>query len=114
MKITKIDAVGIHKPICTFKVRVASHPTYEKQRRIYRQEKDSLPVDQCSIRADFMVDGEPRCRIHAGKLALDHLLEKSTKIMIKAPLPKGMEDTPETREKISRFLSYMPTEDLVT
>lgn len=32
----------------------------------------------CTRQATFTIDGQPYCTIHAGILALDHLLKKST------------------------------------
>jgi hypothetical protein len=77
MVIKPITAIGVHKPLCVAKVRVAAGlKTNTAQHRAWKAKRAGIPVDQCGHRADFTIDGEHLCRPHAGAAALAHLLNE--------------------------------------
>ena len=74
MIVKPVTEIGVHRPACTHKVRVAGKPTNASKIAAYAREKKGIPVDQCGARSDFLVDGAPVCRTHAGALALNHII----------------------------------------
>lgn len=75
MKITPLTEIGSNRALCAFKIHVAAGlKTTAAQRGLYQRKRLGVPVDQCGKRGDFRVDGEVRCRAHAGHEALNHLL----------------------------------------
>jgi hypothetical protein len=76
MKITPVREIGNRRPLCTTTIRVAAGlKTTASQRGAYNRKRLGVPVDQCGARADFIVDGAPTCRPHAGAAALTHMLK---------------------------------------
>lgn len=79
MRIIPVTEVGAYRRPCTARVRVAAGlVTTEAQRRAWRMEKAGLPIDQCGARADFHVDGQLMCRMHASAAALKHVLQETS------------------------------------
>ena len=77
MKITPVKEIGNRRPLCEVKIRVAAGlKTSAAQRGAYQRKRLGVPVDQCGARADFLIDGQPTCRPHAGAAALNHLLNQ--------------------------------------
>lgn len=78
MKIKPVTEIGSNRPLCTMTIRVAAGLASNSAKYGAGQRKRrGVPIDQCGARGDFLVDGEPRCRPHAGQEALRHLLEKT-------------------------------------
>lgn len=61
MKIERIREIGANKPACTYVIWAVA--------------PDRRPGIECKGRSQFMVDGHPRCRNHAGHEALMAILE---------------------------------------
>ncbi len=77
MKIVPVTQVGRERPLCTFKIRLAEGlKTNSAQFGAFERKRKGIPVDECGKTGDFLVDGDPRCRAHAGQAALRYLVEQ--------------------------------------
>lgn len=75
MKITPVKEIGSNRLLCVTKIRVAKGlATNAAKYGAFERERKKIPIDQCGHRSDFLVDGAPTCRAHAGAAALAHLL----------------------------------------
>lgn len=75
MRIEPVREIGAHRPLCVVTIRIAAgRDTYEAKRQAYKRAKLGVPITQCAARSDFLVDGQPTCRAHAGAAALDYLI----------------------------------------
>ena len=78
VRFSPVKEIGSHRPLCTAKIRVAAGlKTDASQRGAWQRKRLGVPVDQCGHRADFLLNGAPTCRPHAGARALEILLEKN-------------------------------------
>lgn len=73
--ITKVSGLIRERALCVQQIRLAAgRMTTEAQRQIDRRMRRGQPIDQCCKPGDFIVDGKPICRAHAGQLALQALI----------------------------------------
>ena len=80
MRIEPAKEIGAYRPLCVHKVRVAAKlATLSARRGAWQRKQIGVPVDQCGKRSDFLIDGKPICRAHAGAMALAFLLSKDQK-----------------------------------
>lgn len=71
--VTKLQE--INRPLCQHKVHVGGGQTITRRRREDQTKRLGIPLDQCGARGDFRLDGAVLCRMHAGHVALEILLE---------------------------------------
>jgi len=80
VKVKAVTAIGAGRPPCEQEIRVAEGlKTRCAQHGAWRREQAGLPINQCGSRSDFIVDGSPRCRAHAGQMALNYLIRKGAR-----------------------------------
>lgn len=73
---TSIHPIAFRRHVpCEHCVTVAAGETGAKRRRMRRQELRCLPLDQCGNPSTYQIDGRPLCSAHAGRRALQILLE---------------------------------------
>lgn len=61
-------------PRCVHKVRLSESMTGTRRMREKRAADRGTPPEQCGTYATHRIDGDPYCRTHAGKMALDLML----------------------------------------
>lgn len=77
MIIKPVSEVGADRSLCVHQVRVAAGlSTRSSQHGAYERKRKGVPIDQCGKRSDFLVDGQPICRAHAGQMALAQMLKE--------------------------------------
>jgi hypothetical protein len=72
--ITTPHEIGANRPLCSRTIHVAEGTTAAR-RGAYQRQLKGLPVNACGARADFLFDGAPLCRAHAGQEAIQVLME---------------------------------------
>ena len=65
VRIARTNGAGRQKPACTMALE-----------RVAPEHRKHAGLLLCEGRAEFIIDGEPRCRPHAAQLALAHVLRE--------------------------------------
>jgi hypothetical protein len=73
--IKPVREIGSNRAPCVQPIRVAKdRATPHSRYALHERERRGLPTNLCGKRSDFLVDGKPICRAHAGHLALSWII----------------------------------------
>lgn len=75
-RMSKITAVGDKRPMCGQIIHVPAAATRTQEHRVWRARRSGRDANQCPTRASYLLDGEPLCPMHAGRRAIDVLMEE--------------------------------------
>lgn len=72
--IAKVEGIGVNRPTCEAKVKMAQGDTLTKQARIAKAKRQGRDPEVCGCRAMWRINKRNYCQNHAGQEAIDTLV----------------------------------------